>query len=101
VARLTRTEQRSSPDNASSRPPDGCFAAWGLRRHPSMSSPRKPDFPGCVLLQLSNQRRTVRRTDQSSPRAEVDTLSRALDRIKSADDLAPAIERRYRVLAKQ
>jgi AcrR family transcriptional regulator len=30
--------------------------------------------------------------------AEVETLSHALDRIKSADDLAPAIERRYRVL---
>jgi AcrR family transcriptional regulator len=30
--------------------------------------------------------------------AEVDTLSHALDRIKSTDDLAPAIERRYRVL---
>ena len=30
--------------------------------------------------------------------AEVDTLSRALDRIKTAKDLAPAIERRYQVL---
>ncbi len=30
--------------------------------------------------------------------AEIDTLSRALDRITSADELAPAIERRYRVL---
>ncbi|CAN5724457.1 TetR/AcrR family transcriptional regulator [soil metagenome] len=30
--------------------------------------------------------------------AEVDTLGHALDRIKSAHDLAPAIERRYRVL---
>ncbi|OBG56656.1 hypothetical protein A9X03_08990 [Mycobacterium sp. E1715] len=30
--------------------------------------------------------------------AEIDTLGRALDRIKSASDLAPAIERRYRVL---
>ncbi len=30
--------------------------------------------------------------------AEVETLSRALDRIKTADELAPAIERRYRVL---
>ncbi|MEE6175315.1 TetR/AcrR family transcriptional regulator [Mycobacterium sp. 050134] len=29
---------------------------------------------------------------------EIETLSRALDRIKSADGLAPAIERRYRVL---
>ncbi|MET0451093.1 MAG: TetR/AcrR family transcriptional regulator [Mycobacterium sp.] len=30
--------------------------------------------------------------------AEVDTLRQALDRIKTADQLAPAIERRYRVL---
>ena len=30
--------------------------------------------------------------------AEVETLSRALDRIRTADELAPAIERRYRVL---
>ncbi len=30
--------------------------------------------------------------------AEVDTLGRALDRIKTAKDLAPAIERRYQVL---
>lgn len=30
--------------------------------------------------------------------AEIDTLGHALDRIKSAHDLAPAIERRYRVL---
>ncbi|MCV7344295.1 TetR/AcrR family transcriptional regulator [Mycolicibacterium rhodesiae] len=30
--------------------------------------------------------------------AEIETLSRALDRIKAADELAPAIERRYRVL---
>ncbi|WP_185976220.1 TetR/AcrR family transcriptional regulator [Mycolicibacterium sp. 018/SC-01/001] len=30
--------------------------------------------------------------------AEIDTLSRALDRVKTADDLAPAIEHRYRVL---
>jgi AcrR family transcriptional regulator len=30
--------------------------------------------------------------------AEVDTLSRALDRIETAGDLAPAIERRYQVL---
>lgn len=30
--------------------------------------------------------------------AEVDTLSRALDRVATAGDLAPAIERRYRVL---
>ena len=29
---------------------------------------------------------------------EIETLSRALDRIKKAEDLAPAIERRYRVL---
>lgn len=29
---------------------------------------------------------------------EVETLSRALDRIRTADELAPAIERRYRVL---
>ena len=30
--------------------------------------------------------------------AEIETLSRALDRIRTADELAPAIERRYRVL---
>lgn len=30
--------------------------------------------------------------------AEIDTLGRALSRIRSAEDLAPAIERRYRVL---
>jgi AcrR family transcriptional regulator len=30
--------------------------------------------------------------------AEIETLSHALDRITSAEDLAPAIERRYRVL---
>ncbi|MET0698196.1 MAG: TetR/AcrR family transcriptional regulator [Mycobacterium sp.] len=32
--------------------------------------------------------------------SEVETLSHALDRIKSAEDLAPAIERRYRVLGR-
>jgi AcrR family transcriptional regulator len=99
VARLTRTEQRELTRQRLIEAAGRVFCRMGFEAAPIDVIAEEAGFSrGAFYSNFESKDELFIELISHHLDSEVDTLSHALDRIKSADDLAPAIERRYQVL---
>ena len=99
MARLTRAEQRELTRQRLIEAAGRVFCRMGFEAAPIDVIAEEAGFSrGAFYSNFESKDELFVELISHHLDAEIDTLSRALDRIKSADDLAPAIERRYRVL---
>lgn len=99
VARLTRAEQREQTRQRLIEAAGRVFCRVGFEAAPIDVIAEEAGFSrGAFYSNFESKDDLFLELIRHHLDAEVDTLGRALDRIKSAADLAPAIERRYRVL---
>jgi AcrR family transcriptional regulator len=99
VARLTRAEQREVTRQRLIESAGSVFCRLGFEAAPIDVIAEEAGYSrGAFYSNFESKDELFVELLGHHLDAEVETLSHALDRIKSADDLAPAIERRYRVL---
>lgn len=99
MARLTRTEQREETRRRLIAAAGTVFCRMGFEAAPIDVIADEAGFSrGAFYSNFSSKDDVFVELLGRHLDAEIETLSRALDRIKAARDLAPAIERRYRVL---
>jgi AcrR family transcriptional regulator len=99
MARLTRAEQREETRRRLIAAAAGVFSRFGFEAAPIDVIAEEAGFSrGAFYSNFASKDELFLVLFREHLDAEIDTLSRALDRIGSADDLAPAIEHRYRVL---
>ena len=99
MTRLTRTEQRELTRQRLIEAAGRVFSRVGFEAAPIDVIAEEAGFSrGAFYSNFESKDELFVELISHHLDAEVDTLGRALERIKSADDLAPAIERRYRVL---
>ncbi|WP_082950150.1 MULTISPECIES: TetR/AcrR family transcriptional regulator [unclassified Mycobacterium] len=99
MARLTRTEQREQTRQRLIESAGRVFCRVGFEAAPIDVIAEEAGFSrGAFYSNFESKDHLFLELIRRHLDAEIDTLGRALDRIKSASDLAPAIERRYRVL---
>ncbi|BBX65386.1 TetR family transcriptional regulator [Mycobacterium saskatchewanense] len=99
MARLTRTEQREQTRQRLIEAAGRVFCRVGFEAAPIDVIAEEAGFSrGAFYSNFDSKDELFLELIRRHLDAEIETLSRALDRIKSAADLAPAIERRYRVL---
>ena len=99
MARLTRTEQRAVTRQRLIDAGGRVFCRMGFEAAPIDVIAEEAGFSrGAFYSNFESKDELFVELISSHLDAEIATLSRALDRIESAGDLAPAIERRYQVL---
>jgi AcrR family transcriptional regulator len=99
LARLTRVEQREVTRQRLIEAAARVFCRTGFEAAPIDLIAEEAGFSrGAFYSNFESKDELFVELISRHLDAEVTTLSHALDRIKSAADLAPAIERRYRVL---
>ena len=99
MARLTRTEQRAMTRQRLVDASGRVFCRMGFEAAPIDVIAEEAGFSrGAFYSNFESKDELFVELISSHLDAEIATLSHALDRIESAGDLAPAIERRYQVL---
>ncbi len=99
MARLTRTEQREVTRQRLIEAAGRVFCRVGFEAAPIDVIAEEAGFTrGAFYSNFDSKDELFLELIRRHLDAEIDTLGRALTRIKSASGLAPAIERRYRVL---
>jgi AcrR family transcriptional regulator len=99
VARLTRAEQREVTRERLIEAAGRVFCRTGFEAAPIDLIAEEAGFSrGAFYSNFESKDELFVELISRHLDAEVETLGHALDRIESAHDLAPAIERRYRVL---
>jgi AcrR family transcriptional regulator len=99
MARLTRAEQREETRRRLIEAAGSVFSRLGFEAAPIDVIAEEAGFSrGAFYSNFASKDELFLALLRDHLDAEVDTLSRALDCIETAEDLAPAIERRYRVL---
>lgn len=99
MARLTRAEQREETRRRLIGAAAGVFCRLGFEAAPIDVIAEEAGFSrGAFYSNFGSKDELFLALLTDHLDAEIETLGRALDRIDSAGDLAPAIERRYRVL---
>ncbi|WP_123025021.1 TetR/AcrR family transcriptional regulator [Mycolicibacterium stellerae] len=99
MARLTRLEQREETRRRLIEAAGTVFCRMGFEASPIDVIAEEAGFSrGAFYSNFDSKDELFVDLLSRHLDAEIETLSRALGRIKSAPDLAPAIERRYRVL---
>lgn len=99
MARLTRAAQREETRRRLIAAAAGVFSRYGFEAAPIDVIAEEAGFSrGAFYSNFASKDELFLTLFRDHLDAEVDTLARALDRVDSAEDLAPAIEHRYRTL---
>lgn len=99
VARLTRSEQREQTRQRLVESAGKVFCRVGFEAAPIDVIAEEAGFSrGAFYSNFASKDELFLELIRHHLDAEIETLGRSLDRVKSASDLAPAIERRYQVL---
>lgn len=99
MTRMTRAEQREETRRRLIAAAAGVFCRYGFEAAPIDVIAEDAGFSrGAFYSNFASKDELFLALFRDHLDAEVDTLGRALDRVQSAGDLAPAIEHRYRAL---